>query len=428
MLKILRVPERLFAIAMWAVSLAFAEFLSGLGGRIIADLPKVTNSVTREQLMDARIVSSARQRHDSLTVLGRERTAQQERARLLSQSTEQAYTSARTEFEAWVAARTATTDPKQDPEVLQRTRTLDTLGASARRAQHDVEQLDAQLLDVQQAQNTERRLDDERRAAVESQYQRALFQQELGVFGVRLALTLPLLAIAAWFIRRKRQSQYWPLARGFVLFAVFTFFIELVPYLPSYGGYVRYGVGILVTAIAAREGIRAMQRYLAQRKLKEQQTEKDRRRALGFELALTRMRNNVCPGCERPIAGAPASPSTFCVYCGLGLYDNCGGCGTRKNAFFQYCPTCGIPTESKDSSSAITPDGKVVLGARVVLAAGLQYRRRKIGMIRRVREVLRLQRDTRVTSQYMSLVSHVRSIVRAAHLCREFERQCDAAW
>ncbi len=354
MLKFLRVPERLFAIAMWAVSLAFAGFLSGLGGRIIADLPKVTNNVTREDFMDARTVSSARIRRDSLNALSRERNAAQERARLLSQSTEQAYTSARTEFEAWVAARTATTDPKQDPEVLQRTRALDTLGAGARRAQRDIEQLDAQLLDVQQALRTETRLEEERSTAVDSRYQRALFQQELSVFGVRLALTLPLLAIAAWFIRRKRQSQYWPLARGFVIFAVFTFFVELVPYLPSYGGYVRYGVGILLTAIAARESIRAMQRYLAQRKVEEQRTEKDRRRALGFETALTRMRNNVCPGCERPIAGAPASPSTFCVYCGLGLYDNCGGCGTRKNAFFQYCPTCGIPSDAKETERVTT--------------------------------------------------------------------------
>jgi hypothetical protein len=65
------------------------------------------------------------------------------------------------------------------------------------------------------------------------------------------------------------------------------------------------------------------------------------------------MRNNVCPACERPIAGAPAAPSTFCVYCGLGLHDSCSGCGTRKNAFFQFCPTCGIATEAKDAASVI---------------------------------------------------------------------------
>ena len=357
MLKSLRVPERLFSIAMWAVSLAFAGFLVGLGGRLIADLPGVSRSLTREQFMDQSAVRATKFKRDSLNDVQRDASAEQDRVRLIAVSTDKAYKSARVEFEAWIVARTATTDPKQDPEVLKRTRLLDTLGASARSAEREIETLDARLLAVTQALENETLVEQNRIRAVESQFQRALFEQELKVFGLRLALTLPLLVGAAWLIRRKRKSEYWPLARGFVLFALFAFFVELVPYLPSYGGYVRYVVGIVLTLIAAREAVRAMKRYLAKRKDIEQQSEVERRRALGFETALVRMKNNVCPACERPIAGAPATPSSFCVYCGLHLYDECGNCHTRKNAFYQFCPTCGVTTEARDAATvaATTP-------------------------------------------------------------------------
>jgi hypothetical protein len=155
---------------------------------------------------------------------------------------------------------------------------------------------------------------------------------------------------------RKRKSQYWPLARGFVLFALFAFFVELVPYLPSYGGYVRYGVGVIASGLAGLYAIRAMQRYVARRAEVERQTESERRRALPSEEAIKRIATGVCPGCERPISitgggAGGGAPANFCVHCGMTLFDSCTACGTRKNAFFLYCPACGVQTEGVAATS-----------------------------------------------------------------------------
>ncbi len=350
MIKSLRVPERLFAIAMWIVSLAFAGFLIGLGGKIIGDLPGVDRALTREQFMSPGVVRASARARDSLRTLQDERSAARERAAQLATVFNNNHVAARTSFDNWVAARTATTDPAQDPEVLRRTRELDTLGARARAAAREVERFDAGLLEISQANDSLSRVDAERQESVEGQYQRALFSQEMRVFGLRLLLTLPLLLIAVWLVAKKRKSDYWPLARGFVLFALFAFFVELVPYLPSYGGYVRYAVGIVLTAVAARYAVRAMRKYLAERRAEEQRTEPERRRTLGYEVALKRMATHVCPGCERPVAGAPANPSNFCVFCGLKLYDDCTACGAHKNAFFQYCPKCGVTTDANETA------------------------------------------------------------------------------
>ena len=348
MFKSLRVPERLFSIAMWAVSLVFATFLTGLGGKIVGDLPGVDQSVSLERFIDQTTAMPLRAKRDALRREATDVDNRRNTASLVVDSSGASYRSRKEAYDNWIATRTATTDPQQDPEVIRRTHELDTLQAMQRRAQKSVEVLDARRLEVTQAIDSLTTAESGLKDDARPRFERAQFQQELRVFGIRLALTLPLLLIGIWLIARKRKSEYWPLARGFVLFALVAFFVELVPYLPSYGGYVRYIVGIVLTLIAGHYVIRAMRQYLAKRQIVEQQTETQRRQSLGYEDALRKMSVGMCPGCERPIAGGPNATTNFCVHCGMTLFDKCGACDTRKNAFFQYCPACGVTAGRHD--------------------------------------------------------------------------------
>ena len=144
---------------------------------------------------------------------------------------------------------------------------MDDLKALERKATVEV---DKQAQDSVNAEQNERKLQ-EKLGLLESVAQKQLDakwrQQETHVFLYRLALTLPLLGIAAWLFAKKRKSTYWPFVWGFIYFALFAFFVELVPYLPSYGGYVRYIVGVVLTIVAGRYAIVSLNKYLEKQKL-----------------------------------------------------------------------------------------------------------------------------------------------------------------
>jgi hypothetical protein len=336
----LRLSEKWFRLGLWLVALVFASFLIGLGGTVVDNLPKVEARVTLEDFVDK---TAAKGERDALREAGKARQAaedqlQQEELKL---KVAQANSAAASEtFYNWLATRHVTQRPEQDPELVSRTRELDALKVAERAALARVEGEQQALLDARQGEARHQAGISRLEAAAGDEFARQQRSQELRVFLYRLALTLPLLAAAGWLFANKRQSMYWPFVWGFILFALFAFFVELVPYLPSYGGYVRYAVGILVTALVGRQAIVALNHYLERQKRVETLPDQQRRQELSYDTALARLAKKVCPGCERPVDPVDAGID-FCPHCGICINDHCVHCNRRKSAFSPFCPACG---------------------------------------------------------------------------------------
>lgn len=370
MSKSLRLSEKWFRRGLWLVALVFAGFLIGLGGTLVGDLPRVERPLELSQFMPPGEGERLRDQIEKADTAQDQARREIDQARLALDAAEQSSRNARETFSNWLSTRRATQLPAQDTELIQRTQALDALKAAEAQAQERLTALRRQRLDLSQA----REQAVEQLQALEAVAAEALQAErrrvELRVFLYRLALTLPLLALAGWLFVKKRQSPWWPFVWGFIFFALFAFFVELVPYLPSYGGYVRYLVGLLITALVGRYAIVGLQRYLARQKEAEAHSAEQRREALGYDTALARLAKGVCPGCERPVdlKAAAAGQATggalnFCPHCGIGLFDHCGACNARKSAFSRFCPDCGSAAQAGSTEAHAASRGPVLPAA-----------------------------------------------------------------
>ena len=356
MSKSLRLPEKWFRRGLWLVALAFAFFLIGLGGLVVGNLPQPDHSLEIESFIPAADVQRVHAEIDKAQKLAGVTQKALDRAQLKFDAERARYQSARDTFDNWVATRRATERPEQDAELIARSKALDELKQAEDKARQEREREAQTHLEANQAvSNAEAEMSRLREQAT-PEFEAAMHASELRVFLFRLAITLPLLVVAGWLFAKQRKSTWWPFVWGFIFFALFAFFVELVPYLPDYGGYVRYIVGIVVTVLLGRYAILALNRYLEKQKLLEALPEVQRREELSYDVALERLAKNVCPGCERPV-DLKNTEIDFCPHCGIGLFDHCGHCNTRKSAFSRFCHSCGSSASKSlprlDSSSAV---------------------------------------------------------------------------
>ena len=354
MSKSLRLSEKWFHRGLWLVAFLFAWFLTGLGSTLVGDLPQVEQARTLDDFMNPQRTPVLRRNIKEASRAAEDAQAAFDQAQLRHQTAQASQRAARETFSNWLATRQATHKPEQDTELIARTKELDQLRQAERDALAAVEKQQQAALDARQAQDRAQEELHTLQDAARGGYEAALRAQELRVFAYRLALTLPLLAVAGWLFQKHRRGASWPFVWGFIFFALFAFFVELVPYLPSYGGYVRYIVGIVLTVVGGRYAIAALQRYLERQKQVEALPDPQRRDGLDYDLAQARLVKNVCPGCERPV-DLKDGKTDFCPHCGLCLFDHCGSCKTRKSAFARYCFACGTP--AKGDAAPHTPHG-----------------------------------------------------------------------
>lgn len=344
MSKSLRWSETWFRRGLWLVAVVFASFLIGLGSAVVDDLPQVEQRLVLENFMDTSQAQPLRETQAALHKAQEAALQAKEQAQLQWEQARSDTQVARESFQNWIATRAATQRSEQDPEVMARNQHLEQLRQTERQAQQALQAQEQALLDAQQQSDRVAQQWQALEEAAHEKLQKAQRAQELRVFLYRLALTLPLLVIAGWLFAKHRKNPWWPFVWGFIFFALFAFFVELVPYLPSYGGYVRSAVGIVVTLLVGRWAIVALQRYLERQRQAEALPASERRTQLGYDKAWSYISKGVCPGCERQV-DLKDGMTDYCPHCGITLFEHCHACQTRTSSFAKFCFHCGTAAQ-----------------------------------------------------------------------------------
>ncbi|MGQ9863911.1 MAG: hypothetical protein ACUVRD_05465 [Bacteroidia bacterium] len=266
-------------------------------------------------------------------------------------------------FDNWLRAQRNIRSPGTDKELDQRMQQVQNAHAillswenRRRLLEAQRESLHAQLNHVHK---THQRLYE--KALQAYQEQKALY--DLRIFLLRLLITFPLLGLGIFWAVRKRQSPYWPLYRGILWAGVIVFFWKLYPYLPDYGYYVRYGVGLGLAVGGGYYVLREIQRYLQARQSLQKETATHKLKRLELDKVIDYYRQQMCPSCERKLALKPweaplladaplQNMPMYCRYCGTALYTKCKACGKVTPALFPYCMHCGVSIEMIDPHNA----------------------------------------------------------------------------
>lgn len=354
----LRAPERLFRFGQWAVAFLFAFFLIKVGASLIADLPLLSTSPQQSDFLDQRREQELQQQIQplELSISELQKSAELSQERLLRSQDE--YSKDKQSFDNWRAARGSTEQAENNPEVISRVRKLDEQLKKQTAISSELQQwqkkIEAQRDRLQPLQEQVTTLNNQAYQA----YQQALYHSSLKAFAIRLLFVAPLLIAAIWLFRRHRNSQHWPFAWGFIFFALFAFFFELVPYLPSFGGYIRYGVGAILTFLGGKALMRALQQYLERKHQEQTAPQEERKQEIRYEKALESMAKGQCPSCERGMPGIEGAVLNYCMHCGLKTHEVCSQCGLRHNAFFPYCPACGSVAAAHPRAATVTQESK----------------------------------------------------------------------
>lgn len=353
--------ERTSRIVYYSISIILCVFLILLSNRIIDDLDTAAVRPEIQTFENNTAFSALNKKIDSLTIDIENLNTKKNTIQKTIQTAKENYKNEKQSFDNWVQTRKTLGSPDEDPEVISRARKLDQFYKveQAWRTQLNLQQTQIEERDKQQ-QKIQKSIDKERLKA-ETMFYKALERYDLKVFLIRLLFVAPILALGIFFFLRYRRHKFWPLFFAFTLFSVYAFFFGLVPYLPSYGGYVRYAVGIILSAGLGYYAIKTIRQYIEKKQKELKVSTQERAKNVQIEVAEKALENHFCPSCgkdfiikkwEFPVKNIESDAyklvTDFCRHCGLELFTNCNNCGHKNFAHLPFCSSCGAkPSATK---------------------------------------------------------------------------------
>lgn len=339
--------DKLLKFQVWIrriIAFLFCSVLIALSASIIQDLEKTEHTYTvadyssveykniTDELSSLRALQNTlymqnQKVNDELNSLRRQRTSFEE------------------EYKSWMALRSVTESKETNPEVRERLNTLDNTRNQERELEKAVHVSDQEYkalsLQIEAKQNDLNKLTFEFQQKADEANRSA----SIKVFFFRLMFCLPILALGVFSFIKYRNHQYSPLVWGYIWFSVYIFFFGLVPYLPSFGGYIRHVVGLLLILFGGIYAIRGFNNYMERRKIELEKDKNTRAKEVDSENAVLAYKTHICPSCgqDYSISGNVNDPDhkiRNCFHCGLELFKVCE-CGKLNFAFFKFCSCCG---------------------------------------------------------------------------------------
>jgi predicted RNA-binding Zn-ribbon protein involved in translation (DUF1610 family) len=353
--------EKRSRLIYYSISLILCSFLILLCNKIIDDIDNATTKPSIEIFENKTSLAQLSTTSNRLNVQSEGLYSQKVLIAKTIKTAKENYFNEKQSFDNWVETRKTLGSPDKDQEVIYRAKKLDEIHKVEEDWKFKLEILQSEIEVISKQNNRVQQLIEVEKKQAETKLDNAIKRYELKVFLIRLLLVAPILALGIFFFIRFRRHKFWPLYFGFTLFAFYAFFFGLVPYLPSYGGYVRYAVGIVVSVGLGYYSIKTIRKYIDTKQAELKVSTEERSKKVQTEVAEKALENHYCPSCgkdfiikrwEFPLKGKESELSTtvtdFCRHCGLELFSNCKKCENKNFAHLPYCSSCGTKTLKDD--------------------------------------------------------------------------------
>lgn len=353
--------EKTSKLINYTISILLCGFLISLSGKVIDDIDDWKAQPVSEQFENKELLDSTNAQIEKINEELNQKFEQKSNIENTKRIAESNYDNAKNSFDNWLAARKTIGSPKEDKEVLSRAKELDEFYKIEQDWRNELSVIDAEISEINKnKKNYNEIILKEQNRAYEERIV-ALRKYDLKIFLIRLLFILPILLLGIYFVFKYRKHKYWPLFLGFVLFSFYSFFFGLVPYLPSYGGYVRYSVGIILSIVLGIYTINKIKAFIERKKEELKISTTERAKKVQTETAEKALNNHMCPSCGKDFImkqwdksankkgelKALGYVTNFCRFCGLELFKKCDSCGTENFAHLPYCSNCGDTLNKK---------------------------------------------------------------------------------